>query len=119
MDRPVKKRSGLKSPVVPPPKHSEGNLVVIMESHLTELDLNTPQLIHGNKVDTMQLALVRLPNLGTTLIVRGLAAITHIPVLPTLLVHPVNIEYEQIVCFTSLRISWLTWSAQYENCHST
>ena len=110
MDRPVKKRSGLKSPFVPPPKHSKGNLVVIMESHLTELDLNTPRLIRGNNVDTMQLAPVRLPNLGTTLIVRGLAAIAHIPVLPTLLANPVIIEYEQIVCFTSPRISWLTWS---------
>ena len=28
MDRPVKKRSGIEPPFVPPPKHSEGKIVV-------------------------------------------------------------------------------------------
>ena len=49
----------------------------------------------------MQLAPVRLRNLVTTPTVRGLAAIPHFPVLPTLLVHPVKKEYEQTVCPTS------------------
>ena len=79
-------------------------------SHLTELDLNTPGLIRDTYVDTMQLAPVRLRNLATTPTVRGLAAIPHFLVLPTLVVHPVNIEYEQTVCPTSPRTSWLTWS---------
>ena len=110
VDGPVKKRSGTEPPFVPPPKRSEGNLVVSMVSHLTELDLNTPGPIRDTYVDTMQLVPVRLPNLATTPIVTGLAAIQHFPVLPTLLVHPVKIEYEQTVCPTSPRTSRLTWS---------
>ena len=41
----------------------------------------------------MQLVLVRLSNLAATPTVSGLAAISDFPVLLTLLVHPVKIEY--------------------------
>ena len=110
MDGPVKKQSGTEPPFVPPPKHCEWNLVVSMVSHLTELELNTLGPIRDTYVDTMQLAPVRLPNLATTPTVRGLAAIPHFPVLPTLLVHPVIIENEQTVCPISPRTSRVTWS---------
>ena len=92
-DMPVKKRSGAELAYVPPPKHSAGNLVVSMESRFTERDLNTPGPIGDTYVDAMQLALVRLPNLATTPTVSGLAAISQFPVLLTLLVHPVKIDY--------------------------
>ena len=105
-----KKRSGTEPPFVSPPKHSVGNLVVSMLSRLTELDLNTPGPIRDTYLDTMQLAPVRLPNLATTPTISGLATIPQFPVLPTLLVHPVNIEYQQTVCPTSPSTSWLTWS---------
>ena len=110
MDRPVKKQSGAEPPFVSPPKHSAGNLVVSISSRFTELDLSTPGPIRDTCLDTMQLALVRMPNLATTPTISGLGTIPLFPVLPTLLVHPVNIEYQQTVCPTFPSNSWLTWS---------
>ena len=84
----VKKQTGAEPAYVPPPQHSAGNLIVSTTSRFTERDSN------DTYVDAMQYALACLPNLATTPTVSGLAASSQFPVLLTLPVHPVKIEYQ-------------------------